>query len=260
MSAFVDRTVCESMSLLLNAYIDDELSGADRFRVSEHLTACAACASEEVDLRGLGQALRVRVEATPVPTALLAGLAGGVTSRVRAEEAQSWRATWNRIFDDWHWVAVGVGSVSMALMSFVLASLMVYSSITQLNRMHSKAGTLSVIALSEGANVEPVLMQYEQLLGTDDQRSRPSMPASYGWEAERALVAALDTALRRSGRPGNLSEMSVADRDEVLALVASINNLRLQTPQQRPGGVTKVIAMHLEMTTSVAGTLSGSGL
>ncbi|NQW03641.1 MAG: zf-HC2 domain-containing protein [Acidobacteria bacterium] len=244
---------CSRIAEWLGAYVDDELPGAERMVVSEHLATCVGCAGDEADIRGVGQALRTRAASQPFSAGILAGLAGGVTSRIYAEDEQSWRATWNRAFDDWHWVAVGVGSVSAALVSFVLASLMVYSSIAQLSRMNAPAGMLSLMTLPQGRPGQPVLMLYEGALGSEGSRARPTMPASFGWAAERALVAELEAVLRRSGRPASLAEMSTEDRLEVVALMAEINRFRFQEPNQRPGGMTQVIGVHLETTTSVTG-------
>jgi anti-sigma factor RsiW len=122
---------CRHVRDLLDEYLHEELSGAQRLGVSDHLRSCAACADESRALRGLGEALRLSAVRT-VPTDALAGLAGGVTSRVKAEDSQSWTASWNRVFEDWHWVAVGFGAVTAAMAMFTLASLMLYSSVSQL--------------------------------------------------------------------------------------------------------------------------------
>jgi hypothetical protein len=247
---------CIDVMRALGAYVDGELPGTDRRVVEDHLSTCAVCADEEIALRDLGASLRLAASGTPVPSDGLAGLAGGVTSRIFAEEQQSWGATWARVFDDWHWVAVGVGSVAAAIASFTLASLMVYSSIAQLTQMNARAGTLYVIALPQTGGGEPVLMQFEESLasplsaGRSD--TRVAMPASIGWQAERALVAALDATLIRNSRMDNLRDLSTADREEILALMKDISRIRYQEPARRPGGLTNVVGIHLFMTTSVA--------
>lgn len=243
---------CLDVIRALGAYVDDELPGADRLMVQEHLAACAACADEAGALRDVGESLRLVAARTGVPSDALAGLAGGVTSRIFAENQQSWGATGKRAVEDWHWVAVGVGSVTAALMSFTLASLMLYSSISQLMQMNARAGTLYLIALPQGGQTEPVVMlQYEESLSSPLNRetrtdTRQAMPASFGWQAERALVAELDATLMRSGHGAN--------REEVLALLKEISRLRYQEPVRRPGGLTHVVGVHLYMTTSVVGS------
>lgn len=245
---------CRDVIRALGAYVDDELSGAERRGVSEHLADCPACADEEISLRGLGDSLRL-VAARTAPSGALDGLAGGVTSRIFAEEQQSWGAAWERAFEDWHWVAVGVGSVTAALVSFTLASVMVYSSIAQLRQMNARAGTLYLIALPQGGRGEPVVMQYEESLTSTQGPARAdaslAMPASFGWQAERALVAALDATLMRNDHTANLRDFSSDDREEILALLKEIGLIRYQEPVRRPGGLTNVSGMHLVMTTSV---------
>ena len=241
---------CLDILRSLGAYVDDELRGAERLLVSEHLEDCHHCARELESLSGIGQALRLGVQGVSVDH-MLAGLASGVTSRIGAEQSQSWRATWNRIFDDWHWVGVGLGSVAGALMTFVVASAMLVTSITQLEQMNARAGTLYLIALPQDGRGEPIMLEFEQSLGSARPDTRVAMPASLGWQAERALVAALDEKLVNSGRPASLRDLSKVDREDILALLKEIADFRYVEPARRPGGLTNVSGMHLKIDTSV---------
>jgi len=239
----------------LGAYADDELPGAARLAISEHLDACYACASELSGLRSIGDALRLGSEYNSALNPALAGLASGVTSRIRAEQAQSWRALWSRMFDDWHWVAVGLGSMAGAFVTLLLASTMVVTSVTQLTQMNARAGTLYIIALPESGRGGAVMLEFEQSLGAARTDARLAVPASIGWQAERALVSALDEVLMRSGRPASLVGLSRADREEILALLKEISDFRNVEPVRRPGGLTNVSGIHLDVRTSV--TASG---
>jgi hypothetical protein len=78
-----------------------------------------------------------------------------------------------------------------------------------------------------------------------------AMPASLGWEAERALVSALGEKLASSGTAMSLQGMSKADREEILALLSEIADFRYLEPATRPGGLTNVSGMHLRVETSV---------
>lgn len=246
---------CVDIRRSLDAYVDDELAGADRLKVSDHLEACEGCSAELEAMREIGGALRLGSVRTSALDPALAGLASGVTSRIGAEQSQSWGATWSRLFDDWHWVAVGLGSVAGAMVSLVVASVMVVSAITQLERMTARAGTLYLIALPQDGRGEPIMLEFEQTLGPPDAHARPAMPASLGWQAERALITALDEKLVRSGRPASLHGLSRADRDEILALLSEIADFRYVEPARRPGGLTNVSGLHLKIDTSV--TASG---
>lgn len=246
---------CREVVRALGLYADDELPGAARLVISEHLEGCRECASELNSLRGMGEALRLGSEYNCALNPALAGLASGVTSRIHAEQAQSWRALWNRMFEDWHWVAVGLGSMAGALITLVLASAMLVSSITQFTQMNARAGTLYIISVPESGRGVPIMLEFEQSLGSARTDARRAVPASIGWQAERALVSALDEALVRNGRPASLVGLSIADRTEILALLQEIAEFRYVEPARRPGGVTNVTGIHLDVRTSV--TASG---
>lgn len=246
---------CLGIRHALGAYVDDELSGAARLTVSDHLEACADCATEVESLRGIGEALRYVSVGTSAVHPALAGLASGVTSRIRAEQSQSWGATWNRIFDDWHWVGVGLGSVTGALVTLVLASTMMVSATAQIEQMSARAGTLYLIALPSDGLGKPEMLEFEESLGTSKSDARMAMPASLGWEAERALISALGEKLASSGPAVSLQGMSKADREEILALLSEIAGFRNPVAVRRPGGLTNVSGIHLRVETSV--TASG---
>lgn len=241
---------CFHVIRALGAYLDDELPGSERMMVSDHLQSCDHCAAELESLSGLGNALRAGAKGAERDH-LLDGLAGGVTSRILAEQSQSWRAMWNRVFEDWHWVGVGVGSVAGALTTFVVASAMLVTSINQLEQMNTRAGTLYLIALPQSGR-GAVMMEFEDGLGTAKGDPRPAIPASLGWQAEQALVSALDEKLVNSGRPVSLVGLSKVDRDDILALLSEIAEFRTVHPARRPGGLTYVSGMHLQITTSVS--------
>ena len=243
-------TACLDVVRSLGAYVDDELPGAQRIVVSEHLEDCHHCSRELESLSAIGQALRLGSKGAGVDH-MLAGLASGVTSRISAERSQSWRATWNRIFDDWHWVGIGLGAVAGALVTLVAASSMLVTSITQLEQMNARAGTLYLIALPRDGRGEPVMLEFEQNLGTSKSDTRVAMPASLGWQAQRALIEALDEKLFNSGRPASLHHLSKADREEILALMKEIADFQYVEPALRPGGLTNVSGMHLRIDTSV---------
>lgn len=115
---------CARVLRRVGAFVDGELRGQDLLGLSRHVAACPSCADEVQTIRALGEMLRGAAAARPVPTEDLSGLADGVVSRVRAEEQQSWSARFGRALEDCHWVLVGVGSASAALVSALLVCAM----------------------------------------------------------------------------------------------------------------------------------------
>lgn len=248
-------TCCDARRLI-EAYVDGELTGAERLMVGSHIAACHACAEEEAGLRELGEMLRGSAALRPVPTSELQGLAGGVVSRIGAEAQQSFTAKWSRVFEDWHWVAIGSGACSAAFVSVVCVFAALYSPTTQARQMNEKVGTLCLMAVPEDGTGEPVMLEYESQLGTArSNRSGCSVPASFGWKAEQALISALDTSLMRYGRLATFASLSSEEREEVENLLAEIGRMRNSVPSRRPSGLTRVSGMHLELSEVV--TASG---
>ena len=190
---------CGDVRGVIAAYVDGELGGAQRLRVSRHLVECGECAREESGLRELGEMLRGAARLSPVPMDGLEGLAPGVVSRIRAEDRQSFRAKFDRVFEDWHWVAVGSGAFSAAFISVVFVFTILYSPTTQARQMNERVGTLYVMVVPEDGQGEPVILEFERALGSPKRDHRYAVPASFGWKAEQLLVTALDSSLMRHG-------------------------------------------------------------
>lgn len=246
---------CNEVRPRIDAYVDGELTGAERLVVASHIAACRDCADEEAGLRELGEMLRGSAALRPVPTVELQGLAGGVVSRIGAEAQQSFSAKWARVFEDWHWVAIGSGACSAAFVSVVFVFAALYSSTTQARQMNEKVGTLCLMAVPEGGAGEPVMLEYESELGAAKSSRACSVPASFGWKAEQALIAALDESLMRYGRLATFASMSAEEREEFEHLLAEIGRMRTNVPSRRPSGLTRVSGMHLELSEVV--TASG---
>ena len=214
----------------LAAFVDGELTGAERFRMSEHLDRCPACTVEAERVRNIGSLLRTAAgEVANTPP--MSGLAGGVVTRVHAESAQSWRAVLGRGLDDWHWFIVGGGSVAATFVSmlFVTALLIFGAKPVQhdslaglMSSLQSHSGTLlvevggsktgQVMQVGAGASsvlVMPLSLMSEQDLVArfmdlvvskhGDLRSLGSMPASARRDVEELLN---QLSLRRAGSAG----------------------------------------------------------
>lgn len=246
---------CRDVRLHIDAYVDGELTGSQRLRVANHIGTCATCAQQEAGRRELGEMLRDAAALQPVPRPHLEGLAGGVVSRVGAEAQQSWSAMWARAFEDWHWLAIGTGACTASLVSAVLVFAILYAPTTQARQMNDQVGTLCLMAVPEGGTGEPVMLQYERDLDPALPSAPCSVPASFGWKAEQALIAALDSSLMRGGHLSSFASLSPEERAEVEHLLAAIGELRGSVPPRRPSGLTRVSGMHLEISEVV--TASG---
>lgn len=238
---------CLDVRRVIDAYVDGELTGAQRLQVASHLASCDVCAQEELALRDLGEMLRGASRVTPLPVDELKGLASGVVSRIGAEAQQSFGAKWSRVFEDWHWVAVGSGACSAAFVSVMFVFTALYSPTTQARQMNEKVGTLCVMAVPEDGMGEPVMLEYESELGSASRRSSCSVPASFGWKGQQALVLALESSLMRGGTLTTFSSLSAEDREEVLSLLNEIGRMHEKRNSSRPAGLTRVSGMHLEL-------------
>lgn len=137
------RSACVAVQPHLEAFADGELRGDALRRVSQHIEVCEHCSAWVDGVQGLGESLRGVVPADPDPT-VLAGLADGVVSRIRAEEHESWRGMFQRATDDFHWVVVGAGSIGAAFLTALSVSVVMNSSVEQ--RADSLASVLNTAA------------------------------------------------------------------------------------------------------------------
>src|SRR5690606_39191752 len=96
---------CDAYGHDLGPFVDGELDGGRMLRLTRHLEECDACAAALEEVQQLGRILR---ESSPVDArpGRFDGFAAGVVARSVAERSMSWRATWERAIDGWHWVIV----------------------------------------------------------------------------------------------------------------------------------------------------------
>jgi hypothetical protein len=245
----------------LGAFVDGELSGAARLRVSQHLASCASCAEAAEALAALGENLRGASAFAPAPPEL-EGLADGVISRVRAERAQSWRGFLDRLVDDWHYAIVGAGAVTAAFVSIGLVSVMLEfgpkperddSLAALITNLNSPAGTLFVEATPiSGKDRESMLMQVgNDLLEADDATSAGTVPVVLRYASEQELVGALTDAMTRDGRLLELRSMSEQQRRYTEGLLDTIGRLRSGQTAFNSTGSLNVHSLWLVTNTGV---------
>jgi anti-sigma factor RsiW len=212
--------------LLLGLYVDGELSGADRLRVSRHLNVCADCASDVDAMVGMGDLLR-RAAAKEAVARPLEGLASGVVARVRAESAVSWGARLERAVGDSRLLWVGTGSVLGAMATMLLVAFTLFFGQTRAmagGLEFSPAGTLLAVAQQGDGVSGGMLLQFNAAHGT-----RVITEAMLTGPSERQLIAALADLMMPRGRVRELSEMGPRDRAETEALLDEF--LRRQTKE-----------------------------
>jgi hypothetical protein len=232
----------------LGAFVDGELSGAERMRVSQHLAACSSCASEAETLGGLGDVLRAAVASAPAPPEL-EGLAGGVISRVRAEQAQSWRGFAGRLVGDWHYAIVGFGAVAAAFVMIAFVSLMLEfgpiperddSLAALISNLNSPAGTLFVEATPLGGRDQHSMLMVvnNDLMMPDDSLPGGVVPMVVRYASEQEIVGALSDAMTHDGRLLELRSMSAQQRRYTESLLDTIGRMRAgQTAFSSPGSL-----------------------
>jgi hypothetical protein len=200
---------CASIRHHLGAYADGELKGADRHRLSGHLAACRACSETLEEIRAIGELLRAEAGA-PVRPELFAGLAAGVVSRTRAEEAQSWRAVFRRATGDWHYALTGGGALAAGV-----ASILFLAAICQigpqregeslarvLETIEQPAGKLWIYASPIGPNQAPMVMQVtDETTMFATPRDLETLPSGFFGPSEGDLAVALsNVVVRADGR------------------------------------------------------------
>ncbi len=225
---------CTRVRPHLGAFVDGELPGAARLSISRHLAQCATCALEVDRVRSVGDALRDA--AGRLPAGVLDGLAAGVVSRTRAENAQSWPAMFHRAFDDWHWILAVTGSVVAAFVSAMLVSVILRfgpapersdSLAALLNNLGSPAGTLFVVATPEGQDADSRLMQFGNAGGAMKRGiTDVALPAEFRSPSESQLVGALGSLVAHDVRVMDIRSMSSEERQEIETLLSEISRLR----------------------------------
>ncbi len=239
---------CRFVRPLLGLYVDGELSGADRLRVSRHLDKCGDCAVEVEAAVGVGDLLRSAAQADPVAVPV-EGLASSVVARVRAESAVSWGAKIERAVGDSRLLWVGTGSVlgAMATMLLVAFALFFGQSRAMAGGFESApAGTLLAVAEQEGGRGGGIVLQFSSVNGT-----RVITEAMLTGPSERQLIASLAELMTRKGRVVELSEMGPEHRAETEALLdeflrrQSKELVRVEVQQVRLLATTDVTAKGL---------------
>ncbi len=210
------KSRCRSVQSLLGPYVDGELTGADRLRVSRHLETCRDCAGEVDALGNVGDLLR-RSAADDAASSGMDGFASNIVTRVRAESAVSWAARFERAVGDSRLLWVGTGSVlgAMATM-FVIAAALFLGQVRvvagDLDGPEQAAMLLAIGQADDRPNGD-FLVDYSARQG-----SRVITEPMLTGPTEVQLVITLADLITRQGGLVALDDMSPNDREQVTAL------------------------------------------
>jgi Putative zinc-finger len=249
------KVTCEALRHHLSAFVDGELAGGDMLRVAEHLAVCRECAREADDIRGLGDELRDA--ASQMAPAQLAGLADGVVSRARAEEAQSLRAILARAIEDWHWAVVGLGSIAATSATLLFVSMLLTfgpappspeSLAALMNNLRRPAGTVILMATPIGHDQEATLMLLDNGDTDVEGPGLGTLPPEFTTQTDRDLVEALTDVVTNKGQLVNLNAMQPDARRYAEWLMDEISRIK-SSPARTPG--LKVHLVGLVTTTGV---------
>lgn len=250
---------CGAIADQIEAFVDGELSGADRLSVSRHLAVCGRCAEAAESNRTIGGMLRRAAQEAPASSEL-AGLASGVLSRLQAERAQSWQVRLERGVDDWHWLLVGSGSLAATfVMTLFVSAVLIAGPAPErqdslagvINNMGtdqqgrivqhgSSAGMLLVVATPFGDDRNSMLLQVAGDGPESADPPRAVTPAELGFASEGDLVRALAEVVTQEGRLVDLSSMPKENRAYAEKLLGDIRNMRSPGQVRGSGGTVTV--------------------
>jgi anti-sigma factor RsiW len=204
---------CAAVRRQLMDYHDRELPVQEQIAVDAHLERCESCAAEALSLRAIGEVLRESASVMQPAPDDLAGLRAGVISRMRAEYEESWRARFERTFEDMHLVWIGLSSAVATVICVALALACIQFASPE--RDDSLAGIIAAMQSSNASFVRET--------GDGDE---------VGWAMESAMseeeaVLALMTVVTRDGRLVDLRLVNDGrDRQQIEGLLNVISTAR----------------------------------
>jgi len=147
---------CRAAQLLLEAFVDGELSVHDQVALESHLRWCRVCAARVEDMQVIGASLRVTSCALRTDDAAdesLASVESEVLTRIQTEREQ---ATWARLRSmcidmRFFWPAVGASFALVACLCVAAAVI----SVTNAQKPDSLAGMIEMLA-NPGSDENPM--------------------------------------------------------------------------------------------------------
>ncbi|HEX5110582.1 MAG TPA: zf-HC2 domain-containing protein [Vicinamibacterales bacterium] len=212
---------CETARELLEPFLDRELSTNEQVAVEAHLRWCRTCAAHIDDLALIGWSLRAGTPATsPVAedSRALAIVQSDVLARVKAEQAESWRAWFVDLFADMRlwWPAMGA---TAAVIICLCGSINIWR-LTTLKQPNSLAWTIDTLA-TPGSDRNPLPLNDGMLVPR--VLDEGFVPESIFADDATFAIAAVFTTTGQVGKAELLRERQVVWPVSLAAAQASDN-------------------------------------
>jgi len=222
---------CAAVRRRLTAFHDRELPVDQLIAIEAHLEGCPPCAAEAGQLEAVGEALRFGAGALQTSIDELVGLRPGLVSRLKAEDHESWRAQFDRMFEDMHLVWIGLGSAVATVICSALALACLH--FASPGRDDSLAGIIAAMASSRTNLVRQVPADtYDDVVGNALVRSM----------SEEEATLALAAVVTRDGRLIDPRWVeNDHDRQQILDLMNAITAARFDAT--RVGGAPASVNM-----------------
>jgi anti-sigma factor RsiW len=248
---------CRAAQLLLEAFVDGELSVHDQVALESHLRWCSVCAARVEDMQVIGASLRVTscaLRAVDAADESLASVESEVLTRIQTEREQ---ATWARLRSmcidmRFFWPAVGASFALVACLCVAAAVI----SVTNAQKPDSLAGMIEMLA-NPGSDENPM-----RLDGAMAAPPRALDGAGLESLPDDDAVFALAAVVTREGRVANyevlFSERASVRRhdtavqtDDVSSVVNAVKQSRFAPAQAMDGAPVAVNMVWLIARTTV---------
>ncbi|HVH28706.1 MAG TPA: zf-HC2 domain-containing protein [Vicinamibacterales bacterium] len=234
---------CASTRRRLEAFLDHELPVSDQIAVSAHLDWCDECAALTSELRAVGAVLRATAPGRAALSAEeAAGFGAMLVSRLNAERAVSFDVRVRSLFEDLHFLYVGLSAtVATAACLLLMVGMMRFATN---HRPDSLAAILTLMATPlecESIGQVPDLLACRARWVERFQRANET--------AEQDAVFTLDAIVIHDGRLANLAVLRASRRDAtgqaevVEELLDTVYRARSATsPGELPAPLLRVVA------------------
>jgi anti-sigma factor RsiW len=223
---------CRAAQLLLEAFVDGELSVREQVALESHLRWCSVCAARVDDMQVIGASLRVTscaLRADYVADESLASVESEVLTRIQTEREQAPWARLRSMCSDmrFFWPAVGA---SLALVACLCVAAAVIS-VTSAQKPDSLAGMIEMLA-NPGSDENPM-----RLDGAMAAPPRALDGAGLESVPDDDAVFALAAVVTREGRVANyevlFSERASVRRHDTAVQTGDVSSVGNAVKQSR---------------------------